>query len=170
MSQRAIADALTMMANAMAQEATNRNAERVAQENLRGNEDEARLKCVLKNNPQVFKGGHDPDGAIKWLEAMERIFGAMRCSETQKVTLGTYMLHEDASYWWRNACQRLGFGNTVITWESFKREFLVKYFPSDIRNRKVVEFMELKQGNMSVAEYAAKFEELCRYSRHYNTV
>ncbi|KAK2442903.1 hypothetical protein QL285_014051 [Trifolium repens] len=91
MSQRAIADALTMMANAMAQEATNRNAERVAQENLRGNEDEARLERFLKNNPQVFKGEHDPDGAIKWLEAMERIFGAMRCSETQKVTLGTYM-------------------------------------------------------------------------------
>ncbi|KAK2420705.1 hypothetical protein QL285_031409 [Trifolium repens] len=170
MSQRAIADDLTMMANAMAQEATNRNAERVSQENLRGNENEARLERFLKNNPQVFKGGHDPDVAIKWLEAMERIFGAMRCSETQKVTLGTYMLHEDASYWRRNASQRLRFGNTVITWESFKREFLVKYFPSDIRNRKVVEFMELKQGNISVADYAAKFEELCRYSPHYNTV
>jgi hypothetical protein len=101
MSQRAIADALTMMANAMAQEATNRNAERIAQENLRGNEDESRLERFLKNNPQAFIGGYDPEGAQKWLEAMERIFDAMRCSETQKVTLATYMLHEDASYWWK---------------------------------------------------------------------
>jgi hypothetical protein len=170
MSQRAIADALTMMANAMAQEATNRNAERIAQENLRGNEDESRLERFLKNNPQAFIGGYDPEGAQKWLEAMERIFDAMRCSETQKVTLATYMLHEDASYWWKNASQRMRFGNTVVTWEMFKREFLVKYFPADMRNRKVVEFMELKQGNLSVPEYAAKFEELCRYSPHYNTV
>ncbi|CAJ2628527.1 unnamed protein product [Trifolium pratense] len=30
--------------------------------------------------------------------------------------------------------------------------------------------MELKQGNMSVAEYSVKFEELCAFSPHYNTV
>ncbi|MCI33374.1 GRAS family transcription factor, partial [Trifolium medium] len=46
----------------------------------------------------------------------------------------------------------------------------MKYFPADVRNRKVVEFMELKQGNLSVAEYAAKFESLCAFSPHYNTV
>ncbi|MCI73011.1 hypothetical protein A2U01_0094275, partial [Trifolium medium] len=33
----------------------------------------------------------------------------------------------------------------------FKREFWVKYFPADVRNQKVVEFLELKQGNMTVA-------------------
>ncbi|MCI11066.1 cellular nucleic acid-binding protein, partial [Trifolium medium] len=52
----------------------------------------------------------------------------------------------------------------------FKREFLTKYFPAYVRNRKVIEFMKLKQGNMSVANYAAKFESLCRFSPHYNTV
>ncbi|KAK2455196.1 hypothetical protein QL285_002673 [Trifolium repens] len=53
----------------------------------------------------------------------------------------------------------------------FKREFLVKYFPADVRNKKVIEFMELKQGSLSVAEYATKFESLCRFSPHYyNTV
>ncbi|XP_028186943.1 uncharacterized protein LOC114373632 [Glycine soja] len=30
-----------------------------------------------------------------------------------------------------------------------------------------MEFLELKQGNMTVAEYAAKFEELVRYFPHY---
>ncbi|MCI46501.1 gag polyprotein-related, partial [Trifolium medium] len=30
--------------------------------------------------------------------------------------------------------------------------------------------MELKQGNLSVADYAAKFESLCHFSPHYNTV
>ncbi|MCI59179.1 GRAS family transcription factor, partial [Trifolium medium] len=51
----------------------------------------------------------------------------------------------------------------------FKREFWVKNFPADVRNRKVVEFLEPKQGNMTVAEYAAKFESLCAFSPYYNT-
>ncbi|MCI68462.1 GRAS family transcription factor, partial [Trifolium medium] len=51
----------------------------------------------------------------------------------------------------------------------FKREFWVKYFPADARNKKVVEFLELKQGNMSVAEYATKFEKLSAFSPYYNT-
>ena len=108
-----MADAITLMANVMAQETAARTADRVAQENRMGNEDELRLERFLRNNPQSFKGGHDPEGAQRWLESMEKIFGAMRCSETQKVTLGTYMLHEDANYWWKNACQRLGHGGVL---------------------------------------------------------
>jgi len=54
-----------------------------------------------------------------------------------------------------------------MTLEVFKRVFLEKYFPEDVRNKKEMEFLELKQGNMTVAEYAAKFEELVRYFPHY---
>ncbi|GAU10512.1 hypothetical protein TSUD_423570, partial [Trifolium subterraneum] len=32
-----------------------------------------------------------------------------------------------------------------------------------------IEFMKLEQGDMSVAEYAARFESLCAFSPHYNT-
>jgi len=35
--------------------------------------------------------------------------------------------------------------------------FLEKYFPEDVRNKKEMEFLELRQGSMTVAEYAAKF-------------
>ncbi|CAJ2636207.1 unnamed protein product [Trifolium pratense] len=94
----------------------------------------------------------------------------MRCTEESKLTLGTYVLREEANKWWKNAKLRMGIGGVVITWEMFKGEFLRKYFPADISNKKVVEFMELKQGNMSVAEYSVKFEELCAFSPHYNTV
>ncbi|MCI87866.1 pol polyprotein, partial [Trifolium medium] len=48
-------------------------------------------------------------------------------------------------------------GGVVILWEVFKWEFLRKYFSADVKNKKMVEFMELKQGNLSVAEYSAKF-------------
>ncbi|MCI83495.1 hypothetical protein A2U01_0104771, partial [Trifolium medium] len=51
---------------------------------------------------------------------------------------------------WKNAKLRMGAGGVVIVWEVFKWEFLRKYFSADAKNKKVVEFMELKQGNMSV--------------------
>ena len=37
--------------------------------------------------------------------------------------------------------------------------FLRKYFPEDVRGKKEIEFLELKQGSKSVVEYAAKFAE-----------
>ncbi|MCI60107.1 cellular nucleic acid-binding protein, partial [Trifolium medium] len=55
-------------------------------------------------------------------------------------------LHDEADHWWGNAKQRLEVDGACITWARFKREFLTKYFPADERNRKVIEFMELKQG------------------------
>ncbi|MCI41068.1 pol polyprotein, partial [Trifolium medium] len=84
----------------------------------------------------------------------------MGCTEESKTTLGTYVLREEANNWWRNVKLRIGVDGVVIVWEIFKREFLRKYFPTDVKNKKVIEFMGLKQGNMSVAEYSAKFEAL----------
>ncbi|MCI27686.1 hypothetical protein A2U01_0048886 [Trifolium medium] len=63
MSKRMMADALATMANALAQDAANRTAERVAQENRRGDDDELRLERIMNNKPPIFKGGYDPEGA-----------------------------------------------------------------------------------------------------------
>ncbi|MCI85395.1 hypothetical protein A2U01_0106674, partial [Trifolium medium] len=54
----------------------------------------------------------------------------MRYSEEDKTTLGVYMMREEANRWWKNAKQRMGVGGVVITWQMFKREFWVKYFPA----------------------------------------
>lgn len=51
---------------------------------------------------------------------------------------------------------------TKITWVVFRTAFLEKYFPDDEHNKKEMEFLELKQGNMDIADYASKFEELVK--------
>ncbi|GAU37339.1 hypothetical protein TSUD_395200 [Trifolium subterraneum] len=111
---------------------------------------EKRLDRFLKHKPYFFVGSFNPDGAVKWVEEVEIIFDAMECANENKLALGTYMLREEANQWWKNAKLRL-------------------VFSGDVKNKKVVEFMKLEQGNMSVAEYAAKFESLCAFSPHYNT-
>ncbi|XP_050902345.1 uncharacterized protein LOC127112651 [Lathyrus oleraceus] len=48
------------------------------------------------------------------------------------------------------------------------REFLRKYFPEDVCGKKEIEFLELKQGNLSVIEYVSRFVELAKFDRHYS--
>ncbi|MCI71359.1 hypothetical protein A2U01_0092622, partial [Trifolium medium] len=45
-----------------------------------------------------------------------------------------------------NAKLRLGPGGMAIPWEMFKREFLVKYFPVDVKNKKVSALQHLGSG------------------------
>lgn len=52
----------------------------------------------------------------------------------------------------------------------FRVRFLEKYFPEDVCSKKDIEFLEHKKGNMTVAEYASKFEELVKFCAHYNGV
>ena len=115
----------------------------------------------------MFKGKYDPDGALDWLKDIERIFCMMDCTPVQKVRYGTHMLAVEANDWWLETCQRLEAAGEDVTWVVFRREFLRKYFPEDVCGKKEIEFLELKQGNMSVVEYVAKFSELAKFYLHY---
>ena len=105
-----------------------------------------------KNNPPTFKGEHAPEEAQEWLKAIEKIFQVMNCTDAQKVQFGTHMLVKEAEDWWINTSHRFDEENIVVTWAMFRDTFLENYFPEDVRGKKEVEFLELKQGSGSVAE------------------
>jgi len=76
-------------------------------------------------------------------------------------------LAEEADDWWVSLLPILEQDGTVVTWAVFRREFLDRYFPEDVRGKKEIQFLELKQGDMSLTEYAAKFVELAKFYPHY---
>ena len=51
-----------------------------------------------------------------------------------------------------------------MTWEVFKKAFRDWFFPRDKRETKVVEFINLRQGGVSVYEYFLKFTKLSKYA------
>ena len=51
-----------------------------------------------------------------------------------------------------------------MTWDIFKKAFLDRFFPRDIREAKVVEFINLLQGGMNVHEHSLKFTKLSKYA------
>ena len=54
-----------------------------------------------------------------------------------------------------------------MTWAEFHDLFMGKYFPDTARHAKAQEFLELRQGTMTVMEYVARFTELTRFSDDY---
>ncbi|XP_058757167.1 uncharacterized protein LOC131630406 [Vicia villosa] len=88
-----------------------------------------------------------------WLKEIERIFRVIDCAENLKVRYGTHMLSEEVDDWWIATKTELDTDEIEITWVVFKR--------------KEIEFMELKQDNMTVPGYAANFVELAKYYTPY---
>ena len=91
---------------------------------------------------------------------IEKIF------EDQKVTYATYMLIGDVEHWWRRIRALLQAQVVPPTWMSFRASFLKKYFPENVRNQKEIEFLQLKQGGMTVDQYTARFDELAKFSTY----
>ena len=54
-----------------------------------------------------------------------------------------------------------------MTSAEFHELFMGKYFPATARHAKAQEFLELKQGAMTVMEYVAQFIELARFADDY---
>ena len=54
-----------------------------------------------------------------------------------------------------------------MTWAEFQKLFMGKYFPETARHAKAQEFLELKQGAMTVMDYVARFTELAQFSDVY---
>ncbi|KAG6487509.1 hypothetical protein ZIOFF_056096 [Zingiber officinale] len=51
----------------------------------------------------------------------------------------------------------------TLTWEEFKKIFYDKYFTPDVQARPKREFRNLRQRDMSVAEYVKKFDRSCHF-------
>nr|KYP51943.1 hypothetical protein KK1_026153 [Cajanus cajan]KYP55778.1 hypothetical protein KK1_002003 [Cajanus cajan] len=117
-----------------------------------------------RNKPSYFDGGYNPEKAELWIKEIEKIFRVMNCPDNQKVNYAVFMLVGEAEYWWDSTRRLLEGGRIIITGEVFRAKLFEKYFPNDVRKAKEIEFIQLKQGNMIVGEYAFKFEELGKYS------
>ncbi|XP_073317259.1 uncharacterized protein [Primulina huaijiensis] len=122
---------------------------------------EAVYERFRKMDPKDFGGTTDPTVAEGWIKSIELIFTFMELQDADRVRCATYLLKDDAQLWWEGASVSENLQN--LTWEGFKEVFYSKYFTDDVRSRLTREFMTLRQGDRSVAEFVRKFEQGCHF-------
>ena len=120
--------------------------------------------AFMKEKPPSFLGGVDPEAAASWVEELEKIFAFLQCTDAEKVRFATYMLKEGAHRWWKSIAAALDVEHHPLTWASFVRIFYDQYFPLSVRDIRRTEFANLRQGNLPVAEYEAKFQSLSLFA------
>ena len=96
---------------------------------------------------------------MKVLEAMEIT------SDTTRIRLAVFQLEGEAQVWWRWA--RTSRDLVVMTWTEFQEMFMGKYFLVTARPAKAQEFLELKQGAMTMMDYVTRFTEQARFVDDY---
>ena len=117
-----------------------------------------------KLNPSSFNGKLDPMIAKKWIMRVETIFEALECFEEQNVVMVVFKLEGEAEHWWKMTKAGLEAKGKPLTWTNSLEAFYEKYFLDSVRDKKELEFQQLKQRDLTVGQYEAKFTKLARFA------
>ncbi|XP_048493220.2 uncharacterized protein LOC125493752 [Beta vulgaris subsp. vulgaris] len=132
------------------------------QEQNRDNEEGKFYKRLAAHKPRGYDGEADPVKFEDWIAYMEKLLDVVNCPENLRVKLASFYLEGPADMWWGTVKKTST--QAIYTWEMFVEKLRNKFFPPALRRKKENEFLFLRQGQMTVVEYAAKFMELARFA------
>ncbi|XP_019176270.1 PREDICTED: uncharacterized protein LOC109171653 [Ipomoea nil] len=121
------------------------------------------VKKVSSLNPPFYGGQEDPRVLEDWVRAFDKLLDAIGCPVDQKVEAAVYYLQQEGDIWWVNNGHALS-QQPDFDWEAFKDAMRDRLYPEHVKAAMYEEFLHLKQGNLSVQEYHAKFLELARFA------
>ena len=121
-----------------------------------------RLRDFTRMNPLIFtrsKLRRMPKSL--WMRCIRYWF--LGAPDTEKEELASYLLKDIAQTWCKIWQDSRVLGRVPITLLLFKTTFLERLFPREMREAKVEEFINLKQGSITIREYSLKFFKLSTY-------
>ncbi|GAB2303526.1 hypothetical protein Dimus_038785 [Dionaea muscipula] len=95
---------------------------------------------------------------------MEKILKRIGCPRELWVSNASFQLRDDAEFWWQSIERKFMGREHALTWEVFVHEFLDKFHAAHMRAEKKAELLSLKQGDMRILAYDAKFTELSQFA------
>ncbi|XP_028072240.1 uncharacterized protein LOC114274494 [Camellia sinensis] len=116
-----------------------------------------------KLRPHKFLSGSNPHEAEAWLRQIKKLLDTSDIqNEQDRVTMAAFQTEGEADHWWEmiKSARQV----ETLTWRQFEDLFMEKYFPNSLRQEMIQKFLQLKQGKMSVAQYANRFEAFSRYA------
>ena len=86
-----------------------------------------------------------------FMDEISRVVTIMGVTSEKRAELAAYQLKGVAQIWFEQWKELRGV-DALPTWDEFKTAFLDHFFPLKLREAKMREFMNLRQGNMPVIE------------------
>ncbi|XP_073025123.1 uncharacterized protein [Primulina eburnea] len=127
---------------------------------------ETLLKKFQLFRPPTLKGTESAVECESWLDDIEMLFDSLEYTDERRVKLVGHQLQKVAKNWWLTTKRALEHRGTEITWKVFKAEFYQRFFPVSYRKDKGAKFANLRQGQLNIEEYVAKFSTLLRFAVH----
>ncbi|KAA3465862.1 Transposon Ty3-I Gag-Pol polyprotein [Gossypium australe] len=120
---------------------------------------------IQKQRAEEFRTNidDDPYRAEFWLENSMSVFDELSCTPEEILKCVMSLLRDPAYHWWKTLTSVVP--KERVTWDFFLEEFQKKYISQRFVDQKQMEFLELKQGKMTVAEYEREFFTLSKYAQ-----
>ncbi|XP_017970212.1 PREDICTED: uncharacterized protein LOC18604294 [Theobroma cacao] len=119
-----------------------------------------KLKEARQLGCTSFVGDLDATAAKDWITQVTETFVDMKLDDDMKLMVATRLLEKRARTWWSSVKSR---SITSLTWIDFLQEFDGQYYTYFHQKEKKREFLSLQQGNLTIEEYEARFNELMSY-------
>ncbi|KAI3740651.1 hypothetical protein L2E82_31121 [Cichorium intybus] len=139
------------------------NGDSLTEEDSVGTEDKKRcsFKTFLACKPTEYYGSFEPKVTMRWIRETEQVLEVSKCHEKDKVYYASRMLKDDALVWWNTLYELIG--KDVIykwSWTEFTTRLKNKYCPLRDIEKLEDEFLTLKKGSLTIAEYTKKFSDM----------
>ncbi|XP_074300595.1 uncharacterized protein LOC141631878 [Silene latifolia] len=118
---------------------------------------------LTRNKTQTYGGEVDPVALTEWFRELEKSFALYVVREEDKVKLASHFLVKEADRWWTmtspTSTLEPGFG-----WDRFKDLVETRFYPKELKQQRLKEFMNLKEGSLSAQAFTETFNELAHYA------
>ena len=125
----------------------------------------AMVDLIKKHLVEEFHGTslEEFDKTEFWLEKLQRALDEVKCTPEHMTKCAVSLLQGETYDWWKLVLRNPLLPDP-ISWDFFVQEFQTKYVTNDYKETKLKQFLNLKQGNLTVAEYEKDFSRLSKYA------
>lgn len=117
----------------------------------------SRVRDFTKMNPLEFHGSTVEEDPQEFIDEVYKVLVIIGVTLVVKAELVAYQLKGIALLWYNQWKEGRPKDEGLLDWEKFKGAFLNRFIPLEMREAKVLGFINLRQGSTSVREYALKF-------------
>ncbi|XP_074299111.1 uncharacterized protein LOC141630139 [Silene latifolia] len=94
---------------------------------------------------------------------MEKNFSLYDVQDRDKVKLASHFLVKEADRWWTITGPSVT-QDPTFDWNRFKTLVETRFYPKELKQQKLKEFIDFKQGGLSVQAFTNKFNDLAHFA------